>query len=298
MGRDLRKNWVVYLMLLPVVAYFIIYCYWPMAGLVISFEDYKVRLGLFGSKWVGLKHFERFFNSMYFGSLFRNTVMIGLKDMLFSFPITIGFALLLNEVRNKSYKKLVQTVSYLPYFISMVVVCGLVKDFTEAGSPISNIVGLFTGKSESLLGNPRYFQGVYVLSGIWQGMGYGAIVYLSALSGINQELYEAACIDGAGRWKQTLHVTLPGLLPTIVIMLIMRTGSIMSVSYQKIILLYSPATYETADVITSYVYRIGLAESSEFSYATAIGLFNSVINLAFVIGTNYISRRATETSLW
>lgn len=296
--RDLRRNWVVYLMLVPVLTYFILFCYLPMGGLMMAFQNYKIRLGLLGSKWVGLDNFTRFFSSNYFERLLSNTVVIGLKDILWSFPLTIIFALLLNEVRNRAFKKVVQTVSYLPYFISMVVVCGLIMDFTRSGSAISNVLGLFTGKQESLLSNPNYFQEIFVFSGIWQGIGYGAIVYLSALTGINQELYEAARIDGAGRWRQTLHITLPGIAPTIIIMLILRVGSFMSINYQKIILLYSPATYETADVITSYVYRVSLSENTDYSYGSAIGLFNSLVNLIFILGTNFASRKLTETSLW
>lgn len=298
LSRDLRKNWVVYLMLLPVLVLFFLFNYLPMGGVLMAFENYKIRLGLWGSKWVGFENFTRFFDSIYFGRLLRNTVSIGLKDILYSFPATIVFALLVNEVHNRYFKKTVQTISYLPYFISLVVVCGMVMDFTESGSSISNFVALFSGKSESLLTNPSYFQEVFVLSNIWQSLGYGAIVYLAALSAIDQELYEAARMDGANRWQQIWHITLPGLASTCVIMLILKIGSFMNVNYQKIILLYSSATYETADVITSYVYRVSLAKGSDYSFGAAVGLFNSVINLVFVIATNYVSRRFTETSLW
>lgn len=296
--NDMRRNWVVYLMLLPVIAFFFIFNYLPMAGLLMAFENFKIKLGFFKSPWVGFDNFERFFNSIYFGRLLRNTLMIGLKDILYSFPATIIFALLLNEVHNRYFKKTVQTVSYLPYFISLVVVCGMVMDFTQEGSAISRLVGLFSGKQESLLTNPSYFQEIFVLSGIWQGLGYGAIVYLAALGSIDQELYEAARIDGANRWKQTWHITLPGLASTCIVMLILKIGSFMSVNYQKIILLYSSATYETADVITSYVYRVSLAKGSDYSFGAAVGLFNSVVNLIFVVLTNAISRKAADTSLW
>lgn len=296
--NDMRRNWVVYLMLLPVIAFFFIFNYLPMAGLLMAFENFKIKLGFFKSPWVGFDNFERFFNSIYFGRLLRNTLMIGLKDILYSFPATIIFALLLNEVHNRYFKKTVQTVSYLPYFISLVVVCGMVMDFTQEGSAISRLVGLFSGKQESLLTNPSYFQEIFVFSGIWQGLGYGAIVYLAALGSIDQELYEAARIDGANRWKQTWHITLPGLASTCIVMLILKIGGFMSVNYQKIILLYSSATYETADVITSYVYRVSLAKGSDYSFGAAVGLFNSVVNLIFVVLTNAISRKAADTSLW
>ena len=224
--------------------------------------------------------------------------MISIKDIFWSYPLTIGFALLLNEIRNKHFKKFVQTVSYLPHFISMVVVCGLVMDFCKPGGLLSIIVSFFTGTESSLLSEASRFQGIFVGTGIWQGIGYGTIIYLSAISGISPELYEAARVDGAGRLKQTWHITLPGIMPTVVIMLILRVGSIMSVSYQKIILLYSPAVYETADVISSYVYRVGIAEGAEYSFSSAVGLFQSVVNLALIIAANKISAKVTETSLW
>jgi putative aldouronate transport system permease protein len=201
-------------------------------------------------------------------------------------------------VGSKRFKSVIQTVTYLPYFISMIVVCGLVMDFTKAGGMISSLVGLFTGSSDSLLTNPNYFQSIFVWSGIWQGLGYGTIIYISALAAINPELYEAAKIDGANRWKQTIHVTIPCLIPTIVVMLVLRIGSIMSVSYQKIILLYSPAVYEKADVISSYVYRVGLQEGTEYSFSTAVGLFQSVVNLILIVAANKISKKLTDSSLW
>ena len=297
-STDFHKNKMVYLMLLPVLAYFIVFCYLPMGGLVMAFQNYKIKLGFLGSKWVGLANFKRFFESVYFGRLLKNTLMIGLKDILWTMPLTVIFALMLNEVRNARFKKVVQTVTYLPYFISMVVICSLIMEFTRAGSAISRFAGLFIGRQESLLGNPNAFQAVFVLSNVWQGLGYGAVVYLSALNAIDQEQYEAAYIDGTNRWQRIWHVTLPGIASTIIVMLILKVGKIMSVNYQKIILLYSSATYETADVITSYVYRISLSEGSDYSYGAAIGLFNSVISLLFVVLTNAVSRKTAETGLW
>ena len=298
LSRDFKMNKALYIMMLPVLIYFIGYHYVPMLGLITSFQDYKIKLGYFGSPFVGLKHFKRFFESIYFTRLLSNTFAISLKDICLSFPLTITFALLLNEVRSIHFKRVIQTVTYLPYFISMIVVCGLVMDFTKAGGMISSFVGLFTGSSESLLTNPNYFQSIFVWSGIWQGLGYGTIIYLSALAAINPELYEAAKIDGANRWKQTWHVTIPCLVPTIVVMLVLRIGSIMSVSYQKIILLYSPAVYEKADVISSYVYRVGLQEGTEYSFSTAVGFFQSVVNLILIITANKISKKLTDSSLW
>ena len=284
-------------MMIPVLAYFAVFCYAPMAGILMAFEKYKPSTGLFHSKWVGFKNFTTFFKSYYFFRLLRNTITLSLKDIAFSFPAAIIFALMLNEVRNKFFKKTVQTISYLPYFISLVVVCGLVADFTEGGGIISNLVEKLGGPKGGLLSNPKYFHTIFVASNIWQNLGYSSIVYLSALSAIDPQLYEAARVDGATRWQQTIHITLPALAPTIIIMLILRVGSIMTVSYQKVILLYSPATYDTADVISTFVYRKGLLDN-DYGYSTAVGLFNSVVNLLLITGTNKLSKKFTETSLW
>jgi putative aldouronate transport system permease protein len=294
--RDLRQNWQVYLILLPPVLWFLVFCYLPMGGVLMAFENYKFGRGLLGSQWVGLKNFSDFFGSYYFGRLLRNTLVLSLYDLCVSFPASILFALLLNEVRNKRFKKTVQTVSYLPYFISMVVVCGLVKTFTENGGAIAMVSQALGGPSE-LISNAGAFRSIVVGSNAWQNLGYGAIIYIAALAGIDQELYEAARIDGAGRWKQTLYITLPGIVSTIMIMLIMRMGQLMTVNYQKIILLYSPAVYETGDVISTFVYRKGLLESN-YSYAAAVDLFNSVINTLILLCANKLSRKYTETSLF
>lgn len=295
--RDMVRHWPYYLMILPAVIYYVIFHYLPMLGITMAFETYRPRMGIFGSPWVGLDNFKAFFSSYYFGRLLRNTVFISVLDIIFSFPAAILFALLLNELRGRIYKKAVQTISYLPYFVSLVIVCGLVKDFTENGGVISQLVEALGGPSGSLIANPSAFRTIYVGSGIWQNLGYNSIIYICAMTAIDPELYESARIDGAGRLRQTLHITLPGIAPTIIIMLILRVGSIMTVGHEKIILLYSPATYETADVISSFVYRRGLLES-DYSFATAVGLFNSVCNLVLICATNYLSKRYTESSLW
>ncbi len=294
--RDFRENWVVYLLLLPVIVWYIVFCYLPMFGIVMAFENFKFAKGIFGSAWVGFKNFEKFFSSYYFTRLLRNTVLLSVKDLVFSFPTPIIFALMLNELRNQRFKKTIQTVSYLPYFISMVVVCGLVKTFTEATGIFSQISQALGGPKE-LISNPGSFHGIMITSGIWQNLGYGSVIYISALTAIDQELYDSAKLDGANRWQQTLHVTIPGIMPTIIIMLIMRVGHLMSVNYQKIILLYSPAIYETADTISTFVYRKGLLES-DYAYAAAVDLFNSVINTLLLISVNWISRKKSETSLF
>lgn len=295
---DIKRNKTIYLICIPIVAWYVIFCYWPMQGIVMAFQRYNVAKGIWGSPFVGFDNFKQFFTGPYFGRLLRNTAAIGLLDLIFGFPAPIIFALLLNEVKNKFFKKTVQTVSYMPYFISMVVICGLIKDFTQSGGVISELVGKLTGSANvNLLGEAKYFWAIYVISGIWQGFGYGSIIYLAALSSIDQQLYEAAVMDGANRWKQTLHITLPGLAPTITILLIMRMGSLLAVGSDKILLLYSPAIYETADVINTYVYRVGLVEMN-YGFSTAVGLFNSVIGTTFLLVTNAICRKFSETSLF
>lgn len=294
---DIKKNPGIYLILLPVLIWFIIFAYLPMFGLVMAFENYTPKGGFFGSQFVGFKHFIDFFGSVYFGRLIRNTLLISLLNLLFNFPATIILALLLNEVKNKVFKKTLQTVSYLPYFISLVIVCGLIATFTASDGPITELIVGLGGKRQNYLGQPEYFRTIYILSDMWQGLGFGSIIYLAALSGIDQELYEAASLDGAGHIQQLIHVTLPGISTTIITLLILRMGTLFAVGYEKIILLYSTNTYETADVISSYVYRKGLQEFN-YSYSSAVGLFNSVINTTLLVASNKLSRKFTETSLF
>lgn len=295
---DFKRNKTIYLMCIPIVVWYGIFCYWPMEGLVMAFQRYNVAKGIIGSPFVGFDNFIKFFTGPYFGRLIRNTSAIGLLDLFFGFPAPIIFALLLNEVGNKYFKKTVQTISYMPYFISMVVICGIIKDFTQGGGVISDIIAKLTNStSVNLLGEAKYFWAIYIISGIWQGFGYGSIIYIAALSSIDQQLYEAAVMDGANRWKQTTHITLPGLAPTITILLIMRMGTLFAVGSDKILLLYSPAIYQTADVINTYVYRVGLVEMN-YGFSTAVGLFNSVVGTVFLLTTNAICRKYSETSLF
>lgn len=294
---DVKHNCALYIMVLPVVVYYVVFHYLPMAGLVMAFEDFKPKLGLWKSPFVGLENFRDFFSSIYFGRTVSNTLAISGLELVISFPVTILFALLLNEIRSKRFKRTVQTVSYMPHFISMVVVAGLILDFCGSRGLVAQIVTLFTGEAQNLLGKPEYWRPVYIVSGLWKELGFGSIIYLAALSGVDQQLYEAAAIDGANRLKQTFHVTLPGIAPTIIIMLILKIGQIMSVGYEKTILLYNPQVYETADIISSYVYRKGLQEFN-YGYSTAVGMFNSVINLVLLLITNRISKKMTETSLF
>ena len=295
---DIKRNKVVYILLAVILAYFAIFNYAPMVGLLMAFEKFRPVKGIFGSKWVGLKNFKDFFEGPYVGRLIRNTIAIGVLDLVINFPAPIIFALILNEIHQKFFKKTIQTVSYMPYFISAVVACGLVVKFVEAGGPVSMMVAKLTGtESANLLNKKGNFWLIYVLQNMWQGLGYGSIIYLSALSSVDQELYEAAYVDGAGRWKQAFHVTIPSIMPMIVMMLILRMGAIFSVGADKIILLYGPANYEFSDVINSYVYRMGIQETN-YSLASAVGLFNSIIGTIMLLTTNAISKRVSGTSMF
>ncbi|MEG7529947.1 MAG: ABC transporter permease subunit [Hungatella sp.] len=300
--RDMRKNYVAYLIFLPVLLYYLVFAYKPMYGLIIAFKDYSPAKGILASPWAdqfGFEHFITFFKSHYFFRLLKNTLVISFSSLLVTFPAPIILALLLNEVRSKKYKKVVQTLTYMPHFISMVVICSMVQLFVSDTGFITQILTSLgvTDGATSLLSNSDMFVPIYVLSGLWQTVGWSAIIYISALSGIDQELYEAARMDGANRWKQTLHVTLPGIMMTIIMMFILKIGSVMSIGHEKIILLYNPEIYNTADVISSYVYRKGLLESN-WSFSAAVGLFNSVINLFLVVGANRISKKTTDMGLW
>lgn len=295
--KNYRQNPLLYWMLAPVLLYVLIFNYAPMFGLVISFQDYSLTRGVMGSKWIGLKNFEDFFSSMYFGRTLGNTLILSGLDLLVCFPAPIILALMLNEVGCLRFKKTIQTVSYMPHFISMVVVAGLIKEFCSSTGVVAQFVQFFGGKAQSYISQPQYFRAIFTVSQVWQTIGFNSIVFLAALSGIDMQLYEAARIDGAGRLRQMWHVTLPGIIPTIIIMLILRCGAIMNVNFEKVLLLYSPSTYATADVISTYVYRAGIIKQ-KIGYSTAVGLFNSVVSLLLVVGANALSNRYTESSLF
>lgn len=294
---DFRTNKMIYLLAIPVLLYYIVFHYVPMYGASIAFKNFSPGKGILGSPWVGFKHFTSFFNSYYFISVLRNTFLINLYDLLWGFPAPIIFALMLNEVRKSYFKRTVQTITYLPHFISIIVICGLIIDFTASDGLINNIVAYFGGEPSNFLTRPELFRTIFVSTGIWQSMGWNSIIYLAALAGVDQELYEASKVDGASRWKQTLHITIPGIAPTIIILFILKMGSMLNVGFEKVILLYNPMIYETADVISSFVYRKGIIDSS-YSYASAVGIFNSVINFSLLIISNKLSRRFSETHLW
>lgn len=298
LGRDFRVNRELYLLFIPILTYYIMFHYAPMYGAVIAFKNYKPALGIMGSPWVGLKHFKSFFGSYYFWPLLRNTLVISASTLFFSFPVPIILALMINALRSNRYARLVQTVTYMPHFVSLVVICGMVRQFTSSNGLITLILhSLFGFPKKTMLNDPNLFVPIYVMSNIWQTAGWDSIIYLAALLGIDRELYEAAEIDGASRWKMTRFITLPGILPTIVIMFIMRTGRLMSIGAEKVILLYNPGIYDTADIISSYVYRRGIA-GSDWSFSSAVGLFNSVVNFILVVSVNSLSNRLTGSGLW
>ena len=295
--KNTARNWPLIIMVLPALAFYILFHYVPMGGLLMAFEDFKPKLGLFGSPFVGLENFADFFNSVFAWRTIRNTLILSLLQICIEFPITIIFALLLNELRSKRYKRLVQTVSYMPYFVSMVVMAGIIVDFCSTTGPLTQLVRLFTGSNENLLGNMNNWRPIYVLSDLWKDLGFNAIIYVAALAGIDQTLYEAAEIDGANRFQRIMRVTIPGIIDTIMIMLILRIGQMLSVGYEKTILLYNPQVYETADILSSFIYRKGIQEMN-YGYSTAVSLFNSVINFILLIVANAFSRKYTETGLF
>jgi putative aldouronate transport system permease protein len=295
--RDLKMNKYKYLMILPVIIYFILFSYKPMYGVIIAFKQFKPTLGISGSPWVGLQHFHDFFTDIYFFRVLKNTFVISFYSIIFGFPAPIILALLLNEIKNSVFKRTVQTISYMPHFISLVVVCGLIKQFSYQEGAFNDILQFVIGRRIAILQEPGLFRPIYILSSIWQETGWGTIIYLAALTGIDQEQYEAAKIDGAGRLKQMIHITLPGLIPTILILLILRMGGILNVGFEKILLLYGPTTYVTADVISTFVYRNGLIDAN-WSYSAAVGLFNSIINIIFLLATNMITKKANDIGLF
>ncbi len=296
-AKDFRKNRTIYLLALPVIAYYLVFHYGPMYGVQIAFKDFSPSLGIADSPWVGFRHFSDFFHGFYFWRIVRNTLLLSLYSIAFSFPASIVLALLLNELRNRLFKRTVQSITYLPHFISLVVVVGMMVDFLSADGLVNQIIAAFGLEPFLFLQEPKWFRFLYVSSGIWQEVGWGSIIYLAAISGIDPTLYEAAKVDGAGRFKRVLHITIPGILPTVAILVILRMGSVMAVGDEKILLLYNPMTYETADVIGTYVYRKGILESS-YSFSSAVGLFNAVINFAFLLATNLIIKRSGGAKLF
>jgi putative aldouronate transport system permease protein len=295
--RDFGMNWGVYLLFLPVLAYFIIFSYLPMFGIVMAFQDFNAVRGFLGSKWVGMANFIQFFSGSNFLRILRNTFAISFLSLGVGFPLSIVFALLLNEIFYLKFKKLVQTISYLPYFVSAVVICGLVIEFVSSNGVITNILAVFGFPRENLLTNPKYFWGINLATEVWQGLGYGSIIFMAAITNVSQELHEAAAIDGANRLSRVWHITLPAMMPVIVTMLVLRCGMLLQVGSDKILLLYNPSVYETADIIATHVVRMGI-ERMQYGYSAAVGLFNSVVGTAMLFGSNFISRKLTEDSVF
>lgn len=295
--RDISSNRYVYLMALPIIGYYLIFHYIPMLGTVIAFQNYIPAKGFTGSDWVGMKHFIDFLTGPYAWRTIRNTVLINVYDIIFGFPMPIILSLLINEVGGRVFKKTVQTISYMPHFISLVVMCGIIVDFSRTNGLFNIVLSWFGFEPTNLLTQPNLFRPLFVVSGIWKTMGWGSIIYLATLSSIDPNLYEAAEIDGAGRFRKVVHITFPSLMPVITIQLIMRMGNIMSQGFEKVILLYNPLVYETADVISSFVYRRGLEEMN-FSVGAAVGLFNSIINVLVLYCANLFSRHIVKESLW
>ena len=295
--KDFIRFRLVYLMLLPVVAFYFIFCYVPMGGVIIAFKNFVPHLGILASKWVGIKYFLDFFNDMYFFRVIRNTFLLNVYDIIVGFPAPIILAIMLNELRSRKFKTMIQTSLYLPNFISIMVLCGIVVIFSQREGVINDLVEAFGLKRSSLLQNPALFRPIFIITNLWQYAGWSSIIYMAAMSAINPELYDAAYVDGCSRLRRIIHITIPGIIPTITILFILRMGNIMTVGFEKVILLYNPLTYETADVISSYVYRRGILEFN-YSYGTAVGLFNSLINFAFLYTTNMMSRHTSSESLW
>ncbi len=296
--KNLKKNLWLYVMFFPVIVYYIIFKYAPMFGIVIAFKDYNAFRGIWASEWVGFKHFINFFESPYFWRLIRNTFLISFYGLVWGFPAPVILALLLNEFKDGPFKKITQTITYLPHFVSTVVIVSiLVSMLSPSNGVINNLIEALGGTRTYFMNDPKYFRTIYTAMGIWQGVGWGSIIYLAALTGVDSELYEACLIDGGGRLRQTWHITLPGIASTIIIQLIFRVGNLLTVGSDTIILMYNPATYETADVISTYVYRRGLVEA-DYSFSTAVGLFNSIIALILLTTTNKLSKTFSETSLW
>ena len=298
LARKMLEHWQLYLMALPALAYILLFVYKPMYGIIIAFKNYKFKLGILGSKWVGLSNFRRLLESYWFPIILRNTLTLSGLSLLIGFPVPIILALMVNEVQREAPKRLFQTVSYAPHFISTVVVCGMIQIFLSPSSGIiNNMIERLGGQAVYFMQDARLFKWIYVISGIWQEAGWGAIIYFAALSGVDKALIEASQIDGASRMQRIRYVNLPMLTPTILVMLILRCGSLLSVGYEKVYLLQNSTNLTGSEIISTYVYKVGL-ESSDFSFSTATNLLNSLVNCVILISVNFLASRLTETSLW
>ncbi|ASN04172.1 ABC transporter permease [Virgibacillus necropolis] len=297
-NRKILENWQLYLFVLPALLYFVIFHYIPMYGLQIAFKDFIPALGIWGSEWVGFEHFARFFDSYYFWNLLKNTLSINVYELVVGFPLPIILALLLNEVKDGIYKKSVQTVTYAPHFISVVVMAGMIIAFLSPATGIVNhFIELLGFEPIRFLADPDWFKSVFVLSGVWQNTGWGTIIYLAALAGVDMQQHEAAIVDGASRLQRILYINIPALVPTMVILLILNIGNFLAVGFEKILLLQNPLNLESSNVIATFVYTAGLLEA-QYSFAAAVGLFNAIINAILLVVVNQIAKKTSETSLW
>lgn len=296
--RDLCVHRTLYLYLIPAVLVIFLFHYIPIYGIQIAFRDFKPVKGIFGSSWVGFKHFERFFGSYQFQSLLLNTLSLSTMSIVLNFPFPIVMALMVSQVRNKRFQRIAQTVTYMPHFISTVVMVGIIIMFLSPNSGLyGNLVRLFGGTPDNLMANPRLFRPIYVLTDMWQHSGWDSIIYIAALSAVDTQLYDAAMVDGAGRFKRIVHIDLPCILPTIVILLILRMGNVMSVGFEKAFLMQNTLNITTSEIISTYVYKIGL-QKQQYSYSAAIDVFNIAINFVLLISVNAISKRVSDTGLW
>ena len=298
--KSIKKHWQLYLLLIPVIAYYIVFKYKPMVGVQIAFRDFRLRKGMWNSNWVGMKHFIRFFSSYNCLPIIGNTLYLGFLSLVFCFPFPVFLALVFNELRSEKLKKTMQTITYAPHFISTIVVVGMLMAMCSPSTGIVNTLLMNLGLVSEpvyLMGSGKYFRLMYILSGIWKDAGWNAIIFISALAAIDPSLYEAARVDGASRWQQLIFVTLPSILPTIVIMLILESGKVLNIGFEKVYAMQTDLNLSVSEVISTYTYKVGL-ENLEYDYASAIGLFNSVVSFILLIVVNSISKRATETSLW
>lgn len=296
--KHMRRDKQLLILFLPCLIFYIIFRYGPLYGLIIAFKDYSVFQGIVGSDWVGLKHFIKFFSSDDFMLLFKNTLLLGFYSLIFGFPFPIILAIMLNELRVKWFKKSIQTLTYLPAFLSVVIISSMVIDFlSPSGGMINKLIEFLGFEKIYFLIMPEWFRTIYVVSDIWSTVGYEAIIYLAAIAGISPTLYEAARVDGSTRLKSIWHITIPSMMPTILILFILKTGSMIRIGYEKVLLLYTPTTYEVADVFSTYVYRKGLLETN-YSYAAAVGMFEALIAMVMLLSANYISRKAGGKGLW
>lgn len=294
----IAHNWQLYILLLPALVWVVVFCYTPMYGVTIAFKDYRVKLGITGSPWAGMKYFEQFFSTSVAMKSIRNTLLLSLYSLIFGFPAPILFALALNLLRSAKYKKFVQTLSFAPHFISVVVVVSMMNImFAPSNGWVNKLITSTGGKEILFMTRPEYFRIMYVASGIWQDMGFSAIVFIAALAGVSPELHEAAIVDGASKMKRLLHIDLPSIMPTITIMFILSVGNLFSVGYEKAYLMQGSLNTEVSEIISTYVYKVGL-QNAQYSFSAAVGLFNSVVNFALLMSVNAVARRLSDISLF